>query len=110
MCHTGGNYVRNGSTTDTPAGKRVWATGLGIAGESLVLLLPIVAPMVWPETLPNLQTPMVGLVAPVPPAPPPKGVAVKPRNQRAGPVFDASRLIQPAKIPVSISTLADPVA
>lgn len=56
--------------TNGKSGRRVWTTCAGVTGEAIVVALAVVAPMVFPQALPNLKTMVIEYLPPVPPPPP----------------------------------------
>jgi protein TonB len=66
-----------------PVSGRFWSTCAGVSGQVVVVGTMLLAPLVFPATLPQLQS-YVTLVAPGPPAPPPPppapGATVRPRG------------------------------
>jgi|SRR6185312_12398679 len=55
---------------DANAGRRAWTTGLGFAGEAALVAAALLAPIIWPQTLPKPQA-LLMLLTPPPPSPPP---------------------------------------
>jgi protein TonB len=94
-----------------PQGKRVWSTFIGMTGEAVLVGFAILAPMIWPEVLPKLQS-AVWILPPVPPPAPPAGdVMVRPRTQNVShPQFQLqdSVLRAPSHIPQKPMMIEDP--
>ena len=85
-----------------------WTVMVAFAGEILLIIVGILLPMIYFETLPSTQLTSF-LVAPPPPPPPPpppaaapvKVVKVIPRQ------FDAGRLVAPKEIPNEIAVIEE---
>lgn len=89
--------------------RRWWTTGIGLGGEALVLAALAMAPMIWPEMIPRVAFATVLAPPGTPPAPPPKGVAVRHRIPTA--VVRTVRgdlLLAPRAIPVHAVAIVDP--
>ena len=54
-----------------PQTKRVWSTLMGFSGQALLLSSLVLAPMIWPSTLPKVVWTSITLAPPAPPPPPP---------------------------------------
>jgi periplasmic protein TonB len=80
-------------------GRRFWATCLGVAGEALLVVFMVVAPMLWPQVLPRPQN-WIALYTPSAPLPAAKN-APKPRNTHVEPSRTAN-LPHPFTTPVSM--------
>src|SRR5436305_6054555 len=95
--------------TAAPWSSRLWSTCAGITGQVLLVGCMLLAPLLWPAVLPQLQN-YVMLTAPGPPPPPPPPVgelAVRPRAQRI-PFQAANGLIVPVSVPQSIAIIDEP--
>jgi protein TonB len=86
------------------AGRRVWTTGLGFAGEAAFVAFIALAPIIWPGVLPKPQALLMRLTPPAP-VPPPTDVVVKPRATQAP--IERVLFTMPTSIPTSIATVVD---
>lgn len=94
-----------------PAAKRVWTTCLGVTGQALVVTFMILAPMIWPEVLPQAKA-IVQVVGPVsiPKALPPAGTTrVQPRAPESGsrPLLPWKPPTQPSFVPKGVAEITD---
>ncbi len=93
-----------------PASKRLWATCAGFAGEAILVIVAILAPMVFPQVLPRMVL-VTSLLPPVPPGRP-KADPERPRTPQARvrPVsqFHMGAIIIPTSIPAHAAILVDP--
>ncbi|MGA3099230.1 MAG: energy transducer TonB [Bryobacteraceae bacterium] len=82
------------------AGKRLWTACLGMTGQTALVGLAILIPMLHPSVLPPPQALMTWLEAPVPPPPPPapEGPAVVRAKPRPTQILNGA-LMAPARIP-----------
>ena len=89
------------------SGRRVWTTCAGVTGEAIVVVLAAVAPMVFPQALPDLKRMVVEYLPPVPPPPP--GPRAKPDVTRVEPVrTEAPRpFTAPPRVPENIAIGVD---
>lgn len=89
-------------------GRRFWAACLGIAGEALLVVFMVVAPMLWPQVLPRPQN-WIALYTPS--APPPAAREMpKPRNTHVEPSRNANLphvFTTPVNIPPKAVILTD---
>ncbi len=94
----------------TYSGRRAFTAGMGFAFQSLLALCLILAPLIWPQVLPNAQFSMtIGPPRPDP-KPPEQTTAIKPRTTRApAPIFRADLLI-PQHVPAHPQIVTDPPA
>jgi periplasmic protein TonB len=62
--------------------RRWWATGVGVGGQILLVAGLAIAPMIWPEVIPQAAFAMTLFAPgpPPPPPPPPGPAAVRPRH------------------------------
>src|SRR5262245_46572277 len=80
-----------------PRTKRVWATALGIGGQAILLGWMLIAPLIWPRSLPDMAR-SISLAAP----PAPVGRA-KPVETRVEPRTNApSRVTHAFTTPVTV--------
>ncbi len=91
----------------TPAGHRVFGTFAGVAGQAFFAGALILAPMIFPQVLPQVQS-LTSLVAPGPPPPPP-GTTVRPKGTVAHHLFRCT-FCEPAAIPKRVAEIVDAVA
>jgi len=93
-----------------PQTKRVWSTIFGFGGQAVIVLCLVLAPLVWPQTIPRVAW-AVSLAPPSPPPPPPPPPPVThvvPRGTVA-PVrqFDGTRLITPINVPEHVAHIVE---
>ena len=89
-----------------PAGKRLWTTGIGFAGQAAVLSLMFVVPMMWPQVLPRVTFTELVIPPRAPSAPVRDMAVVRPR----GPAFSSQvthGLYDPGYIPPKPAILID---
>lgn len=86
------------------AGRRAWTTGLGFLGESFVVAVIVLVPILWPQAMPRPQA-LLMLLSPPAPVSPPAAVVVKPHATHA-PISPA-RFTMPSAIPKTIATIVD---
>jgi protein TonB len=93
------------------AGKRLWTACLGMTGQTALVGLAILIPMLHPSVLPPPRTLMAWLEAPVPPSPPPApdGPAVGRAKPRPSQIVNGS-VTMPTQIPARAIMIADPPA
>jgi len=88
---------------------RWWAVGIGLAGEIFVLAAVLIAPLIWPQLLPQAAMPTwISL-----PAPPQAAKARPPEHVRPSATtreMSGQPLIQPATIPNRVAMIDDPPA
>src|SRR4051812_36431354 len=92
-----------------PAGKRVWTTFIGMGSEVVVVLAMVLAPMVWPEVLP--QAAAYIRLAPVPPPAPPGHPPIPKREFTAvvpKQFVRANALYAPKLVPERVAIIEDP--
>jgi protein TonB len=85
-----------------PPTKRVWATCAGFTGQALLIGFALLAPMIWPQTIPRVVWSSITLVppSPPPPPPPPPGDQAAPRRARVVPFQSAENVFRvPSQIP-----------
>jgi periplasmic protein TonB len=91
-----------------PVSGRFWSTCAGVTGQIVVVGTMLLVPLVFPATLPQLQS-YVTLVAPGPPPPPPPppapGTTVRPRG--AVRTFDKAALRMPVAIPDRVAKIVE---
>lgn len=88
-----------------PQTKRVWTTLMGFSGQALLVSSLVLAPMIWPSTLPKVVWTSITLAPPAPPPPPPgpmPQIVPKVRMVRATGVF-----VAPATIPSRVIKIDD---
>jgi len=92
-----------------PKAKRIWAASLGVTGQATLVGAMILAPMLWPETIPRVT--FTTLVPHAPPGTHPreKGDARPRRTPRMVRVFRQEGLFQPRVIPVGAPRIEDPL-
>ncbi len=93
-----------------PTGKRVWTTCLGMTGETLLVAVAILVPLISPAVLPKTEA-LVALIAP--PTPPSRPQVREAPVPVAAPVvrprqFIDGTLYQPVKPPVGVPVIEDP--
>ncbi len=90
--------------------KRFWTTCVGVTGQVALVGCMILAPMVWPEALPRVQS-WVSIVAPPGPPAPPLATDPAPQARRPAairPFVDPSgHVVQPKTIPAKIDMTVD---
>jgi protein TonB len=90
-----------------PLGTRMWSTCAGVSGQMLLVGGLILAPLIFPQVLPQVQS-LVTLVAPGPPPPPPvPGTIVRPRNTSAVLREYQCTLCVPLSVPPRVEMLAE---
>lgn len=93
-----------------PGTKRFWTTCAGVTGQVALVASMILAPMVWPEALPRVQS-WVSIVAPPGPPPPPPAADPSPQARRPAAVRSfvdpSGRVVQPKTIPAKIDMTVD---
>jgi protein TonB len=91
-----------------PASARLWSTCAGVTGQIVVVGTMLLVPLVFPATLPQLQS-YVTLVAPGPPPPPPPppapGTTVRPRS--AVRTFQKTILTMPVSVPDQVAKIVE---
>jgi protein TonB len=91
-----------------PVSARLWSTCAGVTGQAVVVGTMLLVPLMWPATLPQLQS-YITLVAPGPPAPPPPplapGATVRPRG--AVRPFQKTALTIPVSMPDHAAQIID---
>lgn len=97
--------------TGSPKGKRVWTTCAGVTGQVLLVAGMVVAPMLWPEVMPQATFTM--LVPTAPPGRPAKADPEAKPQPRPAPVRKKFRpvpnaLYQPISVPTTIEVLKYP--
>jgi periplasmic protein TonB len=95
--------------TEAQGSKRLWTTCAGVTGQFALVAAMILAPMVFPEALPRMQS-FVNIVAPPgPPPPPPAQSAPQPtRTASVKPFIDPSgHVLQPSTVPTRIEMVVD---
>jgi protein TonB len=90
------------------ASKRLWTACLGMTGQTALVGLAILIPMLHPSALPPPQALMTWLEAPVPP-PAPNGPAAAPAKPRPTQIWNGG-LIAPTQIPERAIMIEDPPA
>lgn len=87
-----------------PQTKRVWSTLMGFSGQAVLVSSLVLAPMIWPSTLPKVVWTSITLAPPAPPPPPPGPAQIMPKVRivRATGVFTA-----PATIPLRVPKFDD---
>ena len=96
---------------DGSAGKRVWSACLGMTGQTALIGLAILIPMLHPSVLPPPQALMTWLEAPMPPPPPPAptGPAAVHARPRPTQILNGG-LTLPVRIPAHPVMIEDPPA
>jgi len=89
-----------------PGGHRVFGTFAGVAGQALFAGALILAPLVFPQVLPQVQS-LTALVAPGPPPPPPVQT-VRPRGTVVHHLFRCT-FCEPVAIPKRVAQIVDDV-
>jgi protein TonB len=94
------------------AGKRLWTACLGMTGQTALVGLAILIPMLHPSVLPRPQALMTWLEAPLPPPPPPAqdGPAVVRAKPRPSQIVNGDILTLPRHIPARAIMIEDPPA
>lgn len=96
--------------TAVPAASRLWTTCAGVTGQALIVGSMLLAPLISPAVLPQLQS-YVTLTAPGPPPPPPPPpgeITVRPRSARTIPFQVTKGLVLPRFIPDRAATIEEP--
>src|SRR5689334_16808884 len=90
-----------------PVSNRLWSTCAGVTGQVALVGGLLLAPLIFPQVLPQVQS-MTTLVAPGPPLPPPIGerVLVRPRPTTATHVFRCD-LCAPPRVPKTLDMTPD---
>src|SRR3954454_19587394 len=91
-----------------PVSSRLWSTCAGVTGQALIVGCMLLAPLIWPQALPQLQS-YISLAAPGPPAPPPPppgSTTVRPRVVETAHVVEC-RFCAPVRIPKTISMITE---
>ena len=93
------------------ASKRLWTACLGMTGQTVLVGLAILIPMLHPSVLPAPQALMTWLEAPLPPPPPPTpdGPAVGRARPRPTQLVNGG-LALPTRIPARAIVIEDPPA
>src|SRR3954468_12970972 len=93
-----------------PVSSRLWSTCAGVTGQALLVGGMLLAPLIWPQVLPQLQS-YVTLTAPGPPPPPAAPVTtVQPRvvQHAIARQWKQDGFYAPASIPAKPLTIEDP--
>src|SRR5215472_16555306 len=89
-----------------PVGKRLGSALAGMTGQMLFVGGLILAPLVFPQVLPQAQS-IIALVAPgPPPPPPPAGTTVRPRSTTTPRPFRCT-FCAPVRVPTKIEMVAE---
>src|SRR6476469_10134470 len=90
-----------------PASARLWSTCAGVTGQALLVGCMLLAPLISPQVLPQLQS-YVTLTAPGPPPPPPPpgNPVVRPRTVQTTHAI-ACRFCAPISIPKTIAIITE---
>ena len=94
------------------ASKRMWTTCLGMTGQTALVGLAILIPLLHPSVLPAPRALMTWLEAPLPPPPPPapaEGPAVVHARPRPTQLVNGT-LTEPLQIPARAVIIEDPPA
>ena len=86
-----------------PQTKRVWTTLMGFSGQAVLVSSLVLAPMIWPSTLPKVVWTAITIAPPAPPPPPPgptPQIVPKVRVIRATGVFTAPPAVPSRVIPI----------
>ncbi len=89
-----------------PVSTRLWSTCAGVTGQALIVGCMLLAPLIWPQVLPQLQS-YVTLTAPGPPPPPPPPPS---GNMTVVPRHIATRVCSvcmPVRIPDHVTMLSE---
>jgi protein TonB len=87
--------------------RRAFATGAGFAGQAALAAFIALAPMLWPQVLPQTRLAMTIAPPPPSPAPPEKTTRVTPRTPHtAAPLFRTDLLI-PTHMPTQPQPIVD---
>src|SRR5438477_6618070 len=91
-----------------PVSKRVWTTFAGVAGQALLVIGAVLAPMISPQVLPRAAW-IATIAAPGPPPPaPPRGPVVRPmRTVSIVSQIFRHVLIMPTHIPPKALSIED---
>jgi periplasmic protein TonB len=90
-----------------PKSKRMWATGLGFAGQAVLIGGMLVAPLIWPKALPDIAR-SISLAPPAPQgAPKPMETRVEPRP-RASVARTTHVFTEPQRVPDRVMILTEP--
>jgi protein TonB len=91
-----------------PASSRLLSTCLGLTGQALIVGCMLLAPLIWPQVLPQLQS-YVTLAAPGPPPPPPPppgNTTVRPRFMKTTQAV-VCRFCAPVHVPDRIAIVTE---
>ena len=86
-----------------PQTKRMWTTLMGFSGQAVLVISLVLAPMIWPSTLPKVVWTAITIAPPAPPPPPPgpmPQVVPKVRVIRATTGFLAPLTVPPLPGPI----------
>src|SRR5580704_16107277 len=89
------------SFVGTAKTNKSWSVFLSFGAQILVLVVVILIPLIYTDTLPRAQLTSFLVAPPPPPPPPPKIVKVIPRQ------FDAGKLMAPKTIPKDIANIKE---
>jgi periplasmic protein TonB len=84
--------------------RRAWTTGMGFAGEALLVGFIALIPILWPEAMPKPQALLMLLTPPAPP-PPHSTAVVKPRAAHTP--FERPLFTMPTSIPNVVTRVVD---
>src|SRR3954466_9872868 len=104
------NMFEQATFSSAPVSSRLWSTCAGITGQALIVGCMLLAPLIWPQVLPQLQS-YVSLAAPGPPLPPPVPVTtVQPRSavRTIARQWKPDGFYAPRSIPTKPLTIDDP--
>src|SRR4051794_29763684 len=101
------NMFEQATFSSAPVSSRLWSTCAGITGQALIVGAMLLAPLIWPQVLPQLES-YVTLAAPgPPPPPPPPGQAiVRPRPVQSTRAFEC-KFCAPVHIPKTIAMITE---
>jgi periplasmic protein TonB len=101
-------------TATIPAGganQRILATGMGVAGQTLLMAAAVAIPLLFPAVLPKTEALFTSLEAPTLPRPEPVRTQLTDYRPHAAPLQDRSGVIyEPARTPTTVSEPEDPPA
>ena len=96
------------SLVDQGKTNKTWTVVLSFAGQILLLLVLVLLPMIYFDTLPATQLTSFLVAPPPPPPPPPPPAAVPTKIVKVIPrQFDAGKLMAPREIPKDVAMIEE---
>ncbi len=88
--------------------RSAWTVTLSLIGELLGVLVLVLIPLIYTDTLPRATLASMLTAPPPPPPPPPPPAAVQPKPVKIAPrQFDAGRLMAPKTIPKQVAMIKE---